>query len=145
MQSLLLEGVDYRDPSRALDAVIRLGNGLPERIAARIRLLLASVPDPDGSLRYLERLRQTSPSAFDRISSSTAALRYLITTFSYSRFLSEAVLRRPEWLLQAATIGLHRPLAAEEFAELLPAFQAGEAPDLPPDTGPSSRVSAGRN
>jgi glutamate-ammonia-ligase adenylyltransferase len=34
--------------------------------------------------------------------------------------------------LQAATAGLHRPLTADEFAGLLPPFQAGEAPDLAP-------------
>ena len=95
----------------------RLGSGIPERIATRIRLLLASVPDPDEALHFLESLRHDFPAAFDRISSSAAALRYLITTFSYSRFLSEAVLRRPEWLLQAATAGLHRPLTAVEIAE----------------------------
>jgi glutamine synthetase adenylyltransferase len=112
----LLEAVEFRNPARAREDMARLGGGIPERIATRIRLLLGSVPDPDEALHFLESLRHDFPAAFDRISSSAAALRYLITTFSYSRFLSEAVLRRPEWLLQAATAGLHRPLTAEEFA-----------------------------
>jgi len=116
----LLEGVDFRDPSRALDAVHRLGNGLPERIAARIQLLLASVPDPDGSLRYLERLRQTSPSAFDRISSSPAALRCAVTLFSYSHFLSDSVVQNPERILQVSNSGsLYRVLSDEEYVERL--------------------------
>ena len=127
----LLEAVEFRNPARAREDVARLGSGIPERIATRIRLLLASVPDPDEALHFLESLRHDFPAAFDRISSSTAALRYLITTFSYSRFLSEAVLRRPEWLLQMATAGLHRPLAVEEFAGLLRPSAAGETPDLP--------------
>jgi glutamate-ammonia-ligase adenylyltransferase len=128
----LLEAVEFRNPARAREDMARLGSRIPERIATRIRLLLGSVPDPDEALHFLESLRHDFPAAFDRISSSAAALRYLITTFSYSRFLSEAVLRRPEWLLQVATAGLHRPLTAEEFAGLQPPFQAGESPDLAP-------------
>src|ERR1017187_8732874 len=101
----LLEAVEFRNPSRAREDIARLGGGIPERIRARIQSLLASVPDPDEALHFLERLRQDFPAAFNRISSSPAALRCLITTFSYSRFLSEAVLQHPEWLLQAADRG----------------------------------------
>ena len=128
----LLEAVEFRNPSRAREDIARLGGGIPERIAARIQSLLASVPDPDEALHFLERLRQDSPAAFNRITSSPAALRCLITAFSYSRFLSEAVLRRPEWMLQAADPGdLHRMLSAEEFAERLLQFRAAEGPDVP--------------
>ena len=128
----LLEAVEFRNPSRAREDIARLGGGIPERIRARIQSLLASVPDPDEALHFLERLRQDCPAAFNRIASSPAALRCLITTFSYSRFLSEAVLQHPEWLLQAADPGdLHRMLAAEEFAERLLQFRAAEGSDLP--------------
>jgi glutamate-ammonia-ligase adenylyltransferase len=128
----LLEAVEFRNPSRAREDIARLGGGIPERIRARIQSLLAAVPDPDEALHFLERLRQDAPDAFNRISSSPAALRCLITTFSYSRFLSEAVLQRPEWLLQAADPGdLHRMLSAEEFTERLLQFRAAEGPDLP--------------
>ena len=128
----LLDAVEFRNPSRAREDIARLGGGIPGRIAARIQSLLASVPDPDEALHFLERLRQDFPAAFSRIASSPAALRCLITTFSYSRFLSEAILRRPEWLLQAADPGdLHRMLSAEEFAERLQQFRAAEGPDLP--------------
>jgi glutamate-ammonia-ligase adenylyltransferase len=128
----LLEAVEFRNPSRAREDIARLGGGIPERIRARIQSLLAAVPDPDEALHFLERLRQDFPAAFNRISSSPAALRCLITTFSYSRFLSEAVLQHPEWLLQAADRGdLHRMLAAEEFAERLLEFRAAEGPDQP--------------
>src|ERR1039457_4926852 len=123
----LLEAVEFRNPSRAREDIARLGNGIPEPITARIESLLASVPDPDEALHFLERLREDHPVAFDRISSSTAALHCLISTFSYSRFLSEAVLQRPEWLLQAADAeDLYRMLSAEEFAERLAQFKAAE-------------------
>src|SRR5687767_4708158 len=93
---------------------------LPERIAARIRLLLASVPDPETAQRYLTRLRQESPAAFDRIASSPAALRALVHVFSYSGFLSETVLRNPERILQVANSGtLYRVLTVEELEERL--------------------------
>ncbi len=128
----LLEAVEFRNPSRAREDIARLGGGIPERIRARIQSLLASVPDPDEALHFLERLRQDCPAAFNRIVSSPAVLRCLITTFSYSRFLSEAVLQHPEWLLQAADPGdLHRMLSAEEFAERLLQFRAAEGPGLP--------------
>jgi [glutamine synthetase] adenylyltransferase / [glutamine synthetase]-adenylyl-L-tyrosine phosphorylase len=97
--------------------------GLPEGIQERIRLLLASAPDPDHSLFFLERLKQEAPAAFDRILSSVTALRYLITLASYSNFLSEAVLRRPEYLLEVvASSELHRVLSSEELADRLVEF-----------------------
>src|SRR5215467_9161689 len=97
--------------SSTLDA-LRLGSGLPERIAARIQLLLSAAPDPQKTLRYLERLRQESSSAFDRIASSPAALRSAINLFSFSSFLSDAVLRNPERILQISTSGsLYRVLS----------------------------------
>ncbi len=129
----LLEAVEFRNPSRAREDITRLGDGIPTRIGARIQSLLAAVPDPDEALHFLERLRHQVPAAFHRISSSPAALRCLITTFSYSNFLSEAILQHPEWLLQAADAGdLHRMLSAEEFVERLLQFRAAEGPQPPP-------------
>src|SRR5450755_4353416 len=123
----LLEAVDFRNPSRAREDLARLC-GIPDRISSRIQSLLASVPDPDEALHFLERLLQDYPAAFHRLTSSpAAALHCLISTFSYSRFLSEAVLQRPEWLLQAADAeDLYRMLSAEEFAERLAQFKAAE-------------------
>jgi len=128
----LLEQVEFRDPLRARDAAIRLGATLPERIAARIQLILATVPDPDTALRYLERLRQDSPAAFDRIASSPAALRCAIGVFSYSRFLSESVLQNPERILQVSNSGsLYRVLTAEEYEERLFDFLGKEYTGVP--------------
>src|SRR5262249_659992 len=101
----LLERVEFRDPARARLDVDRIGNGIPERLLTRIEILVAATADPDEALHHLERLRQESPAAFDRITSSPNALRLLITTFSYSRFLSDAILRRPEFVLQLSGSG----------------------------------------
>jgi [glutamine synthetase] adenylyltransferase / [glutamine synthetase]-adenylyl-L-tyrosine phosphorylase len=122
MQSLL-EGVELRDPTRSLEAVTRLGAGLPERVARRIQLVLASVPDPDTSIRFLERLRQQNPEAFERIAVSPAALRSALNIFSHSRFLSESVMLHPECILQVAGSGsLYRVLRQDEYEARLVEF-----------------------
>src|SRR5689334_13724330 len=116
----LLERVEFHDPARARAGIARIGEGVPEGIMNRIEMLLASVPDPDEALHHLERLHAESRPAFDRIASSPNSLRLLITTFSYSRFLSEAILRRPEYILQLSASGLlHRMLTPEEFQDQL--------------------------
>ena len=70
-----------------------------DAVAAGIR------PGSGGGDPFLGQLQQDSPSAFDRISSSPAALRCAINLGAYSRFLSEAVLKSPEALLQVANSG----------------------------------------
>ena len=103
----------------SLDA-IRPNAALPERIATRIQLLLASLPNPEAAVRLLERVRQDSPSAFERIVSSPAALRCALNLFSYSHFLSEAVLKNPERILQVSNSGsFYRVLSLEEYEERL--------------------------
>lgn len=112
----LVEEIEFRNPARARAQMQVLSAGLPEAILTRIQVLLASVPEADQSLHYLERLRTENAAGFRRISSSPTALSYLITIFSYSNFLAEAVLRHPEWLLQLTTSSdLHRVLPAEEY------------------------------
>jgi [glutamine synthetase] adenylyltransferase / [glutamine synthetase]-adenylyl-L-tyrosine phosphorylase len=128
----LLERVEFRDPARARLDVERIGNSIPERILIRIELLLATAPDPDEALHYLERLHAESPAAFDRITSSPNALRLLIATFSYSAFLSEAILRRPEFILQSSASGsLHRLLSAEELGDQLLEFLGNDFAAVP--------------
>ncbi len=118
--------------TRARDALIRLRTGMPERIAARIQVLLASVPDPDASIRYLERLRQEAPSGFERIVSSQSALRCTVNVFSYSRFLGESILQNPEHILQVANSGsLYRVLTAEEYESRLVDFLGEAAAGVP--------------
>src|SRR5690242_17923694 len=119
MQSLL-DGAEFRDPARPPVAALRLSTGLPERSASRIQVLLASVPDPDTAVRFLERLRAESPSAFDRITRSPGALRSARHLFSFSAFLAEAVLKHPERIVQVANSGsLDHVLTAEEYEERL--------------------------
>jgi hypothetical protein len=112
--------------------VVRLAAGLPERIARRIQLLLASAPDPQAVERYLDRLHQESPSAFERITSSPAALRCAVNVFSYSRFLSDAVLKKPERILEVSGSGsFYRVLSVEGYEERLFDFLGKERRDMP--------------
>jgi glutamate-ammonia-ligase adenylyltransferase len=112
---------------------------LPERIATRIEILLASSPDPAQARHFLNRLERESPAAFERISSSAAALRFCIAAFSYSNFLGSAILRYPEWLLQVGSGGdLHRVLTPEEIAGKLAEFLGPEA------AGPPSALALAR-
>src|SRR6266542_4390167 len=127
----LLQQVAFRDAARARDYIDRLGNGIPERIQARMQKLLAAVPDPDKALHFLERFRLEHRAAFDRVISSPLSLQYLITIFSYSIFLGEAVLQYPEWLLQTASSGsMHRVLSCEEYENLLKNF-LGQSSGIP--------------
>jgi glutamate-ammonia-ligase adenylyltransferase len=82
-----------------------------------MELLLAAAPEPKIAAFRLERLKEEAPAVFDRVVSSPAALRCATALFSYSRFLSEAVLRNPERILQVANSGsFYRVLTAEEYA-----------------------------
>jgi glutamate-ammonia-ligase adenylyltransferase len=128
----LLEGVELRDPTLSLETIVRLRACVPERTAKRIELVLAAVPDPDTSVRFLERLRQQNAAAFERIVNSPAALRCAATIFSHSRFLSESVLRSPERILQVAGSGsLYRVLRADEYEDRLFEFLGKERRGVP--------------
>ena len=111
---------------------IRLGAVLPERIATRIQLLLAAAPDQDAAMRFLERLRVEQPSAFDRICNSSAALQWAVSLFCYSTFLSEAVLKNPERILEVAASGnFYRVLTMDEYEERLFEFLGVEYLGVP--------------
>ncbi len=133
---------DSQEAIRGATAGSPLRTGLPERIAARIELLAGAAPDPPAALRYLERLRQEVPSAFGRIASSPAALRAAVNLACYSRFLSEAALRNPERILQAASSGsFYRVLSKEEYEQRLEEFLT--APTLPVVPGAAEAVVPG--
>ena len=77
-----------------------------------VQALLTSLPDPASAIRFLGRLRQESPGGFARICGpgqadgvDGAALRCALHIFSYSNFLSEACIRNPEALWEAARPG----------------------------------------
>jgi glutamate-ammonia-ligase adenylyltransferase len=83
----------------------------------------AAAPDPESARYFLGRLRQDFPSAYRRIVATTAALRCAVSLFSYSRFLSESVLRDPERLLHVAgSRSFDSVLTLENYRERLYSF-----------------------
>ena len=123
----LLADIEFRNPGRARTQISEIVEGLPESTSARLQALVASVPDPDQTVHYLDRMRKENAAWFSRIASAPTALGYLTTVFSYSNFLSEEVLRHPEWLFELTTSGdLHRSLTPDEYQARLAAFAAPE-------------------
>ena len=113
----LLDDIDFRNPDRARTDAEKLSN-LSDPILARIRGLLESLPDPDEALHFFERFHREAPDAFDPVCASPAALRYLLTIFSHSAFLSEAAIQHPGWIIDLAeSEDMHRVLTVEDFAQ----------------------------
>ncbi|HYA17190.1 MAG TPA: glutamine-synthetase adenylyltransferase [Bryobacteraceae bacterium] len=95
-----------------------------------VSALLPSLPNPDDSVHFLNRLIAESPDAARQITNNATTLRYALTIFSYSRFLADAVIRYPEWLISISEAGdLHRGFLADQYETLL-------ASSLPPDGTP---------
>src|SRR5512143_529323 len=97
----------YQDRARASREIGELLRELPPATANRLDLLLSASPAPELGLQYFARLHERQPSWFQKLTRSTAGLRYLIAVFTHSHFLSEEILRHPEWadqLLEAGTL-----------------------------------------
>jgi [glutamine synthetase] adenylyltransferase / [glutamine synthetase]-adenylyl-L-tyrosine phosphorylase len=85
--------------------------------------LLASVPDPIAARHYLRVLAQESPSGYERIVSSPAALRGAVNVFAYSHFLAESVVRDPDRLLSVVNSGtFYRALSVDDYRDRLVPF-----------------------
>ena len=84
---------------------------------------LTPAPDLESARHFLARLRQDSPAAYQRIMANPAAMRCALGIFSYSRFLSESVLRDPERLLHVAgSRSFYSVLTLENYRERLYSF-----------------------
>ena len=115
MQRLLGE-MEFRDAARASGNLRNLSEHLSEELQARFRALLKACADPDQALHFFDRLQREQPEAFHRLAESNTALQVLVAVFSYSRFLSEAVLVHPEWVDELVGSGdLYRVLTVEEL------------------------------
>ena len=131
----LLDKIRFRDPSRAAASVARLTPALSPEVQSGIRSLLAASADPDAALHMLTRLLEEGRESFDHLASSVAGLMFMVTVFSYSRFLSEAVVKNPEWLEGLVkSEDMDRVLTAEEYEQRLDAL-LDEEKFLDPEAG----------
>ena len=96
----VFETIPFRQVRRAQSELAAIGDGLPPAVQAQIETLLVSSADPDAALHYLLTLKQRKPADFEKLALSPHFLQYLITVFSYSRFLAEEILQNPLWIEQ---------------------------------------------
>ncbi|MDE3198763.1 MAG: glutamine-synthetase adenylyltransferase, partial [Acidobacteriota bacterium] len=95
-----------------------------------VEALLPSLPNREGALHFLNRLLAEVPEPGLRIVSDRSTLRLALTAFSYSHFLSEAVLSHPDWLIEiGAKKDLHHGFLREQYEQqLLEALPQGTKP-----------------
>ncbi len=125
-----MEEIAFRQPERAREHVALLMTRVPDTTLGRIRYLLEGAPDPDRALDYLARLWERSPEHFARLTRTASGLQSLVAVFCQSRFLSEEVLQRPEWLEEVCASGeLFRSLSLETMKERLELYLPAGVPE----------------
>ena len=95
---------------------------LSQQLWERLPTLLAQLPNPDDSLNFLERYLRDAPASVPRhLETHPAALHYLLSLFSFSRFLSESLVQEPELILwldrRGANEGLERMKSRDDVLE----------------------------
>jgi glutamate-ammonia-ligase adenylyltransferase len=129
----LADQVAFRNRERAAINLGLLGRALPDGPLNRIQFLLSSSADPDKALHYLVRLHQDRPAAFQRLAVHPAEMQYLVAVFSASHFLSEELLKYPEWLERLPARGdLFRVLSSADYGALLETHLLADTSDVPP-------------
>ena len=114
----------------SLSEEIQFHDSIPSSAVRVATAYLPSLPNPEDSIHFLNRLFAEAPDAAAEFAADAMALRYALTIFSYSRFLADAVIRYPGWLLDIARArDLHRGFLEEQYEEQLQAL-------LPPDGVP---------
>jgi len=113
----VFETIPFRQIRRAQSELAAVGDGLPAQVSNQVETLLVSAADPDAALHYLLNLKQRKPAEFEKLALSPHWLQYLVTVFSYSRFLSEELLQNPLWVEQLGD--LQGYVSAGEFRKRL--------------------------
>jgi glutamate-ammonia-ligase adenylyltransferase len=110
----------FTDHARAGREMGELSRWLPPATLNRFDLLLSASAAPEQGLRYFARLHEQQPSWFQKLTRSTTGLRCLIAVFTHSHFLSEEILRHPEWADRLIESGnLHGVATPEQMRETL--------------------------
>jgi [glutamine synthetase] adenylyltransferase / [glutamine synthetase]-adenylyl-L-tyrosine phosphorylase len=130
--AILLQEVPFRDRARALEHLSGLLEDAPAALQERVRSLLKSAPDPDGSSFFLGRLYQERRDDCLRLMESLPGLQVLIAVFSHSHFLAHEVLQHPEWVDElTGSNDLFRMVPADELRMRLETMLGGAPDELP--------------
>jgi len=86
----------------------------------RVQTLAAAAADPQRASRYLEEFEHRHPALLKELLQDPNRAHWLVTVFSFSHFLSEELLRRPEWLFSVADV--YRPLSTADYSQRLYEF-----------------------
>ncbi|MGH9584019.1 MAG: glutamine-synthetase adenylyltransferase, partial [Bryobacteraceae bacterium] len=86
----------------------------------RIPHLAGTAADPQRASQYLREFEHRHPALLKELARDDERSLWLVTVFSFSRFLSEELLRHPEWLSGVADV--HRPITADDYKRRLSEF-----------------------
>ncbi len=114
--------IKFNEPLVAEANLAILRTRLPQTLWERLPTLLAQLPNPDDSLNFLERYLRDAPASVTRhLDAHPAALHYLLSLFSFSRFLSESLVQEPELILwldrRGPNEGLERMKSRDDVLE----------------------------
>ncbi|MGB6876608.1 MAG: hypothetical protein WBD87_11285 [Candidatus Acidiferrales bacterium] len=128
--------IAFNEPSAAAANLALLQSQLPPKLWERLPTLLAQLPSPDDALNFLERYLREAPASVTRhLEAHPAALHYLLSLFSFSRFLSESLVQEPELILwldrRGPNEGLERMKSRDDVLEDCYRFST-MALELPP-------------
>ncbi len=80
-----------------------------------------SSPDPERVRKYFDEFERRNPQVFDKLlHADDERLRWLTCVFSASRFLSDVLLRNPDWILDIGDVTC--VLSREDYCERLRGF-----------------------
>ncbi|HEV2304883.1 MAG TPA: hypothetical protein VGR93_05150, partial [Candidatus Acidoferrales bacterium] len=128
--------IQFNEPGAAEANLGILRARLPAKLWERLPTLLAQLPGPDDALNFLERYLREAPAGVARhLEAHPASLHYLLSLFSYSRFLSESLVQQPELILwldrRGPNEGLERMKSRDDVLEDCYRFST-MAYELPP-------------
>jgi [glutamine synthetase] adenylyltransferase / [glutamine synthetase]-adenylyl-L-tyrosine phosphorylase len=128
--------IQFNEAGAAEANLAILRTRLSQQLWERLPTLLAQVPSPDDALNFLERYLREAPESITRhLDAHPAALHYLLSLFSFSRFLSESLVQEPELILwldrRGPNEGLERMKSRDDVLEDCYRFST-MAFDLPP-------------
>ncbi len=92
----------------------------PQATRQQIQPLVDTSVDPERTSHFLSEFLARCPDAEEWINTGDERFEWLITIFSFSRFLSEELLQHPEWLWDISSI--QQPLSVADYKKRLGAF-----------------------